>query len=294
MSYRCESCNKEFKTLSGQWKHNNKYHTNEYNQKVTNNNHNNNHIITTNNHIININTDNKLKCKYCNKHFNFKQNTWRHEKSCKKNINSNNNINKIKELENKLMDEIGKIKNNSIKTTNITNNILTNNNLIGNTVNIANIGNENINDLSKYEQLKILNDKNYALTTFIDNMYFNSRLPNNHKFYNSAINDKHINVIENNKIVKKKKTEVYDIMFTPCVKMIENIIIANKKDIKYKQFQECKEIIEFYHSMPIHKKLMKAYHDEVNMMSYNKKDLILNTLALSFSFVLKNFKIIFF
>ena len=195
------------------------------------------------------------------------------------------------------MNEIGKIKNTKI-INNITNQPLQRrhgpigrNNLIGNTVNIANIGNENINDLSKYEQLKILNDKNYALTTFIDNMYFNSRLPNNHspqsgrirsplvnyKFYNSAINDKHINVIENNKIVKKKKTEVYDIMFTPCVKMIENIIIANKKDIKYKQFQECKEIIEFYHTMPIHKKLMKAYHNEVNMMSYNKKDLILNT-----------------
>ena len=62
-------------------------------------------------------------------------------------------------------------------------------------------------------------------------MFFNYRLPNNHKLYNSSLNDKHINVIENNKIVKKRKQ----------------------------------------------KKLMKAYHDEVNLMSYNKKDLILNT-----------------
>ena len=103
-------------------------------------------------------------------------------------------------------------------------------------------------------------------------MFFNYRLPNNHKLYNSSLNDKHINVIENNKIVKKKKTEVYDIMFTPCVKMIESIVVLNKKNI-----QDCKEIIEFYHTMPIHKKLMKAYHDEINLMSYNKKDLILNT-----------------
>jgi hypothetical protein len=103
-------------------------------------------------------------------------------------------------------------------------------------------------------------------------MFFNYRLSNNHKIYNSALNNKHINIIENNKIVKKKKTEVYDIMFTPCVKMIESIVVLNKKNI-----QDCKEIIEFYHTMPIHKKLMKAYHDEVNLMSYNKKDLILNT-----------------
>jgi hypothetical protein len=36
-------------------------------------------------------------------------------------------------------------------------------------------------------------------------MFFNYRLPNNHKIYNSALNNKHINIIENNKIVKKRK-----------------------------------------------------------------------------------------
>ena len=99
-------------------------------------------------------------------------------------------------------------------------------------------------------------------------MFFNYRLTNNHKIYNSALNNKHINIIENNKIVKKKKTEVYDIMFTPCVKMIESIVVLNKKKI-----QDCKEIIEFYspplvdvyasiagyHTIPIHKKLSYCY-----------------------------------
>lgn len=63
-------------------------------------------------------------------------------------------------------------------------------------------------------------------------MFFNYKLPNNHKIYNSALNNKHINIIENNKIVKKKKTKVYDIMFTPCVKMIESIVVLNKKTFK--------------------------------------------------------------
>ena len=63
-------------------------------------------------------------------------------------------------------------------------------------------------------------------------MFFNYKLPNNNKIYNSALNNKHINIIENNKIVKKKKTKVYDIMFTPCVKMIESIVVLNKKTFK--------------------------------------------------------------
>ena len=134
-------------------------------------------------------------------------------------------------------------------------------------------GTENINDLSKHEQKNILNSNN-IFSKFIDSLYFNNNLPNNHKIYNSALNNKHINIIEDNKIIKKKKSYLYDIMFTPCIKMIENIITSNNKS---KQYGKYKEIIELYHSIPIHKKLMKVYHDEVNILSYNKKDIILNT-----------------
>ena len=106
----------------------------------------------------------------------------------------------------------------------------------------------------------------------MNNIYFNSRLPDNHKIYNSSINNKYINVIEDNKIVKKKKSIIYDIIFTPCVKMLESIQVINNKNIK-----QCKEILDFYYNLPLRNKLMKVYYDEINIMSYNKKDLILNT-----------------
>ena len=262
--YLCEICNKEYKSYMGYWKHNNKYHNNISQQKVNIKSINSQQKVNIksinnqqNDNILLIN-EKKFPCKYCDKNLSFKQSKWIHEQKCKIKYDEINNYKiKIKELENKN------------KTINITNNNLINNN---NIINITNIGTENIHDLTKYEKNNICNSNLNALTTLIDNMFFNYRLPNNHKLYNSSLNDKHINVIENNKIVKKKKTEVYDIMFTPCVKMIESIVVLNKKNI-----QDCKEIIEFYYTMPIHKKLMKAYHDEVNLMSYNKKDLILNT-----------------
>ena len=106
----------------------------------------------------------------------------------------------------------------------------------------------------------------------MNNIYFNSRLPDNHKIYNSSINNKYINVIEDNKILKKKKSIIYDIIFTPCVKMLESIQVINNKNIK-----QCKEVLDFYYNLPLRNKLMKVYYDEINIMSYNKKDLILNT-----------------
>ena len=98
----------------------------------------------------------------------------------------------------------------------------------------------------------------------MNNIYFNFRLPNNHsphsgrirppkvgyKIYNSSINNKYINVIEDNKIVKKKKSIIYDIIFTPCVKMLESIQIINNKNIK-----QCKEILDFYYNLPLRNKL---------------------------------------
>ena len=221
--YLCEICNKEYKSYMGYWKHNNKYHNNISQQKVNIKSINSQQKVNIksinnqqNDNILLIN-EKKFPCKYCDKNLSFKQSKWIHEQKCKIKYDEINNYKiKIKELENKN------------KTINITNNNLINNN---NIINITNIGTENIHDLTKYEKNNICNSNLNALTTLIDNMFFNYRLPNNHKLYNSSLNDKHINVIENNKIVKKRKQ----------------------------------------------KKLMKAYHDEVNLMSYNKKDLILNT-----------------
>jgi hypothetical protein len=54
--------------------------------------------------------------------------------------------------------------------------------------------------------------------------------------------------------------------------MLENIQIINNKNIK-----KCKEVLDFYYRLPLRNKLMKVYYDEINIISYNKKDLILNT-----------------
>ena len=60
-------------------------------------------------------------------------------------------------------------------------------------------------------------------------------------------------------------------IFLPCLKMLEKIKIPPNKINKFK------EIISFYNSIPIHDKILKSYHEQINLISYNKKDLILNT-----------------
>ena len=281
-----------------------------------------------NNNNNNNNHNSNLNCKYCNKLFTYRQNTWRHEKKCKIKYDEINKLRALvpmqdsfKILKNEIIELKHKIINNKIinnktinNNNNITNNNITNqplqrrhgptgrNNLINNNniINITNIGNESINDLTKNEIKNIINSNFSGLTTLMNNIYFNSRLPDNHKIYNSSINNKYINVIEDNqpllrrhapamhvrKIVKKKKSIIYDIIFTPCVKMLESIQVINNKNIK-----QCKEILDFYYNLPLRNKLMKVYYDsplcgrirppkvgyEINIMSYNKKDLILNT-----------------
>ena len=159
-----------------------------------------------------------------------------------------------------------KSNNKTINYKTINNNNITNNNLINNNniINITNIGNESINDLTKNEIKNIVNSNLNGLTILMNNIYFNPRLSNNHKIYNSSLNNKYINIIEDNqpllrrhapamqvrKIVKKNKSFIYDIIFTPCVKILENIQIINNKNIK-----QCKEVLDFYYNLPLRNKL---------------------------------------
>ena len=192
--YKCNICNKYYKTYQTLWKHNKKFHCN----KVTESN-----GLVTENIIINK----SLQCKYCNKLFRYKQNKYEHEKKvCKNNkeleiekikldqINAEKE--KIKEEKEKIKEEKDKIKEQNetlrlkIKLQNCkklddktfkavnkylmdrsfrNNNINSNNNNITNNYQIFSLGNEQLVDkLTMTEKRQIMNARLCSLEKIVE------------------------------------------------------------------------------------------------------------------------------
>jgi hypothetical protein len=58
--------------------------------------------------------------------------------------------------------------------------------------NINNIGNEKLSDLTQDEKRYIMSHVMNSIISLAEHLNFNERLPHNHNFYVSALNDKHL------------------------------------------------------------------------------------------------------
>lgn len=168
MEYKCNVCNKLYKSYKSLWNHNNKFHK----VMITQSNHFITPKITHDNHSIN-----KLTCKYCNKIFAYNQGRWRHEKNCKEKVNCKQNIS---------------IHSNNINNGIINNGTINNINNINNITNIIKFGNENIfNMLTEQEKTKIINCRLLAIEESIKQIHFNKDKP---EYQNIKINNLRSNI----------------------------------------------------------------------------------------------------
>ena len=210
--FRCEICDKFYKSQSSLCNHNKRYHGQNINilgQNI--------HKLGQNIHNLGQNINNSLsvqnenECKYCNKILSCYKSLHRHIQICKKRddiINENKKLkyeledlkDNVKKTTDKTTEELNLLKkqindlinknckihyktlqkiNNSGNTNN------TNNGTINNTVNIVALGQENINDvLTKAEKIKILKEKGNALPYMIQYVHFNDKFP---QFKNIAV-----------------------------------------------------------------------------------------------------------
>jgi hypothetical protein len=192
MDYRCNDCNKEYKSYQSLWNHNKKFHILIVSKNTPD--------VSKNTLDVSKNILNKITCKFCNKEYSTPQNRWKHEQKCKKKENELE-IEKIKleqikeelkikqEENNKLKEESKLIKlkiklqntkkldSKTFKTLNkmlmdrshknITNNTTVNN--INNYFNISGFGKEDILDVLSYKEKKyILNQKYNCLNKLIE------------------------------------------------------------------------------------------------------------------------------
>ncbi len=243
--YKCIKCNIEFKTNGGLWKHNKSKHMEEVSDETI------------------------FECRYCNKHLSDRHSLWRHEnKACKKNPVLIKNITNININEN-TDSNISVIQNQ-------TNNNCNSNNI---TINFISLENQNVLDLKEEQKEEIINDGLNSIITLIKHLNFNKDLPQNHVFCTTNIHNKYVNALnlETNKIEKYRKFDFFEEIFKNSLKHMK-ILNNTIKDFDIQdKFEKKIESIEkniFNYLEPYH---MKLYHDDLNILSYNQRDIIRKT-----------------
>ncbi len=107
---------------------------------------------------------------------------------------------------------------------------------------------------------------------------FNELNPENHTYCVSSLNGTHANVLDNNtnKIIKKEKTEVFDKILTRSLGNLETLSTNSKVPEKVKA--NGKDALErIKKTVVFNKNGMKKYYSELNTLSYNNKDMVLET-----------------
>ena len=252
-NFSCKLCNKEYKTNTGLWLHNKKYHSDP------------NKIVVP----ININV-----CRYCHGEYACKQSRWKHEQKCKITTETKNSLEEqVKILNEKV--QILEQKPNSI-TNNTTNNNITNNTNIQYVINAPTAS--SINHLTFEHQKNILNKGLNSLTYLIENVNFNKSIPENHSYCVTAINDKHASVIDEktNTIVKTNKDDLYDNVLTSHLELLEQLS-KNQKFTKEEKQIYSEKINYLKTSMYQNNKFKKRYKSDINLISYNNKDMVKET-----------------
>lgn len=79
MEYKCNICNKKYKSYKSLWNHNKKFHTDTTMTASCQV----NTLVMESKHNVTDCVKDVLICKYCKKKFTARQNRWSHEKICK-------------------------------------------------------------------------------------------------------------------------------------------------------------------------------------------------------------------
>ena len=270
--YTCSKCNKLYSSYKSLWNHTKKFHDN---------------LNELNNNLTELNNK-KYLCKYCNRQFNFYNNRWKHQKICKSNSDFIT-INKT-ELE-ALKNENMELKNNKLNKSktinNINKNINNNNGTINNVTNITinELGRESIDNL-KIEDIKKLTRMNLnAFAYIIELLNFNKDLPENHNFCVTSLEGNYVNYYNNKtkKIEKMNKKDFLDNVLLVSIQKMDDLLFTLEFNMN-KNFTE--NIKSLYYNKLLEiagksEKLVmdhtKSYHTSINELSYNNKDMVLDT-----------------
>ena len=284
--YSCKTCNKQYSSYKSLWNHNKKFHTDKNSvdkSKISN-------MISHDKSMISHinNEEDKYKCNYCDNTYKHFQSRWKHEQKCKKKD--------LIVLDDKIIadpiqqnQQITNINNNQqINTTN--NNQQINNGTINNNTNniiITQLGRESLDGFSIKDILSIVKEDNNMPVACVKKVNFNSKYPENHSFCTTTLEGKHFTRI-NHKTQKPEKINKVDFInevLDSSLRFLNNISLMVEFDESFRDkipldYQnKIKDIMNNQHKF-IDAKNKKAFFNCINDMSYNFKDLILETWKL--------------
>jgi hypothetical protein len=242
----CNFCNKKYKSYASRSNHIKKYHNTPVIPDVI-------PAVIPKVNSENINKDDdKFDCSKCNKLFNNRQNKWKHEKKCCKNIITQTNINSHNTI----------------------------NNTINNNFYVNGLGFENISLLSYDNINEIYKSNRNCLIKFIELLNFNEGFPENHTFCNTSLEGKYVSFIDNknNKISKMNKLDCYDLVLSNSLKNINIILDSLRNKMKPKDYEKIANLINDTKQMYlINKDSKNIYNTQINQIAYNNKELILES-----------------
>jgi len=251
----CTKCNKKYQSKSGLWKHQlkcNKQKTDPVKEEVK-----------------------EYNCMYCAKSFGTNFNKNRHQNNCRmKNV--------FIELKNDFNNKIELLKKDiENKTSNKVYNKYINSGTINSKITINKIGNESL-ELTNDEVRKIFNKEVEGLLTFIEFANFNERLPSNHSFCSTSLESKYLSKynVEDKTIQKDRKKYYFDQVITKAIDNLEYLYNKFKTIFTLKQQKEIEEKlinIKNIKSYDLNSKFIKELINQLNLLSYNKKDMVMNT-----------------
>lgn len=247
MEFICKNCNKIYKSRVGLWKH----------YKI----------------CVQKDEEKKHICSFCNKLLSCRQSRWVHQKTCQ-NKKTKLIVDSVTELKDKI--KILELK------PNIQNNIINDNKIINNitqNIVITNApGYETIEHLSIEQKQFIMNKGLSSLLYLIETTNFDKLKPENHSYCVTALNDKHASMIDTktNLIIKTDKVELYDKVLAGNLNKLEKLSGDMAFGIKEKtQYIETVERLK--NTLFFNKKGIKKYYSEINLLSYNNKELVQET-----------------
>ena len=247
MEFICKNCDKIYKSRVGLWKH---YKT-----------------------CVQKEEEKKYICSFCNKLFSCRQSRWVHQKTCQ--IKNTKLIaESVTELKNqiKILESKPNIQNNIINDNKIINNI-TQNIVITNAP-----GYEAIDHLTIDQKQFIMNKGLSSLMYLIETTNFDKSKPENQSYCVTALNDKHASMVDTktNSIIKTDKMELYDKVLAGNLNKLEKLSGDTAFGVKEKtQYIETVERLK--NTLFLSKKGIKKYYSEINLLSYNNKDLVQET-----------------
>ena len=283
MDYICNLCNKNYKSYQSLWNHNKKFHQNTNNnipqissthpQKSSN---------LPPNHSIQISDEKikKLTCQICQKVFSRSDNLKRHQLKCDK-----NKFEKYDQELEILKNKVKTLENKTKSTTNIkvNGNLFNGNKMdVGPKIIINKTGSENM-DLLNYEEVSTIFDNEISsVIKLIELVNFSEAKPENHSFCSTALESPYLSFYntDTNSVNKERKKYFFEEVI--CKSIQNHQILYSKfknkfNSVKRKKIEDNIASLKKMKENSFSSKIMGEMIRNLNLLSYNKRDLIQET-----------------